>query len=200
MYYVPYMYQYPHPHPHPHPYYVNPLIDNQRRQSAYWPMPNEMKHGNRFASPQPLKGKGSFVLKDYGTQPFVVNIDKATNQNNTFRTALWTGKNLQVTLMSIGVGKDIGLEVHPTVDQFLRIEEGQGMVQAGNTKDNLYFEERVHEDYAIMIPAGTWHNVINTGNKPMKLYSIYAPPEHPFGTVHKTKADALAAEKKHTNK
>ncbi|NRF95710.1 cupin domain-containing protein [Paenibacillus frigoriresistens] len=96
--------------------------------------------------------------------------------------------------MSINVGEDIGLEVHPTVDQFLRIEEGQGIVRMGDTKDNLNFEKRVYDDYAIMVPAGKWHNVINTGNKPLKLYSIYAPPQHPFGTVHKTKANAIAAE------
>ncbi|KHE69542.1 cupin domain-containing protein [Halobacillus sp. BBL2006] len=133
-------------------------------------------------------------LKDYGKEPFVVNIDEATKQNNTFRTALWTGNHLQVTLMSIGVGDDIGLEIHPDVDQFLRVEEGEGFVQMGDRKDRLDFEARVYDDYAIMLPAGKWHNVTNTGNKPLKLYSIYAPPEHPFGTVHETKADAVAAE------
>ena len=133
-------------------------------------------------------------LKDYGAEPFTVNIDEATKQNNTFRTALWTGNNLQVTLMSIDVEDDIGLEVHPTGDQFIRIEEGQGLVKMGENKDKLDFEREVHDDYAIMIPAGKWHNVINTGDKPLKLYAIYAPPEHPHGTVHKTKADAEAAE------
>ncbi|MFR1709501.1 MAG: cupin domain-containing protein [Clostridium sp.] len=136
-------------------------------------------------------------LKDYGKQPYVVDINEATKQNNNFRTALWTGTHLQVTLMSINVGDDIGLESHPNVDQFLRIEEGEGLVRMGMRKDNLNFERRVSDDYAIMIPAGTWHNVINTGNTPLKLYSIYAPPEHPFGTVHKTKADSEAAEHGH---
>jgi mannose-6-phosphate isomerase-like protein (cupin superfamily) len=92
------------------------------------------------------------------------------------------------------VGEDIGLEVHPKVDQFLSIEDGQGLVQIGDTKDNLNFVQRVQDGFAIMIPAGKWHNLTNTGNKPLKLYTIYAPPEHPFGTVHKTKADAMAAE------
>ena len=138
--------------------------------------------------------KQSTKLKDYGPEPFVVNIDKATKQNNTYRTALWTGDNLQVTLMSIGVGDDIGLEVHPSVDQFIRIEEGQGLVKIGDSKDKLDYEKKVYDDFAIMIPAGKWHNVINTGNKPLKLYAIYAPPEHPRGTVHKTKADAQADE------
>ena len=134
------------------------------------------------------------LLKDYGAEPFVVNINQAAKQNNTYRTALWTGTHLQVTLMSLNVGEDIGLEMHPDVDQFLRIEQGQGIVQMGKSKDNLNFERNVYDDSAIMIPAGTWHNVTNTGNIPLKLYSIYAPPNHPFGTVHETKADAMAAE------
>jgi mannose-6-phosphate isomerase-like protein (cupin superfamily) len=157
---------------------------------AYTTNPNENEHENRLQRPN----YSNIELKDYGGHPFVVNINKATKQNRSFRTALWTGDHLQVTLMSINVGEDIGLEVHPTVDQFLRIEEGQGIVQMGDTKDNLYFERRVYDDDAIMVPAGKWHNIINTGNKPLKLYSIYAPPEHPFGTVHETKADAMAAE------
>lgn len=136
-------------------------------------------------------------LKDYGPNPFVIDIDSATKQNNTYRTILWTGNNLQVSLMSIDVGDDIGLEVHPTVDQFIRIEEGQGLTQMGNSKDNLNFQKEVYDGYAVMVPAGTWHNIINTGNKPIKLYTIYAPPEHPRGTVHKTKADAELAEHNH---
>ena len=130
------------------------------------------------------------LLKDYGPEPFVVNIEEATKQNNTFRTALWTGRYLQLTLMSIHVGDDIGLEIHPDHDQFIRIEEGQGIVKMGNKKDQLNFQRRVYDDYAIFIPAGTWHNLINTGYKPLKLYSIYAPPEHPHGTIHVTKEDA----------
>lgn len=133
-------------------------------------------------------------LKDYGPEPFVVNIEVATIQNNTFRTALWTGSHLQLTLMSINVGEDIGLEMHPDVDQFVRIEEGQGIVMMGNSKYELDFQRKVYEDYAFIIPAGKWHNLINIGNEPIKLYSIYAPPQHPHGTVHETKAIAQAAE------
>jgi len=129
-------------------------------------------------------------LKDYGPNPFVVNIEEATKQNNNFRIALWTGKYLQITLMSINLGEDIGLEIHPDLDQFIRIEEGQGLVKMGDRKDRLDFQANVRDDYAFVIPAGKWHNLINTGNKPLKLYSIYAPPAHPHGTVHKTKEDA----------
>lgn len=136
-------------------------------------------------------------LRDYGSKPFVVDIEEVTKQNNTYRTALWTGSHFQVTVMSINVGDDIGLEVHPTTDQFIRIEEGQGLVQMGDSKDRLDFQEKAYEDYAIMIPAGKWHNIINTGNKPLKVYVIYAPPEHPYGTVHETKAIAMASEENH---
>lgn len=136
-------------------------------------------------------------LKDYGSEPFVVNIEKVTEQNTNFRTAFWTGKYLQLTLMSLNIGEDIGLEIHPDHDQFIRIEEGQGLVKMGDKKDKLDFEKRVDDDYAIFIPAGKWHNLINTGNKPIKLYSIYAPPEHPHGTVQKTKAMVETAEQKH---
>lgn len=134
------------------------------------------------------------LLQDYGAKPFVIDIEDATVQNETFRTALWTGKHLQLTLMSIPVGEEIGLELHPETDQFLRIEQGQGMVFMGEKQDDLSFQRKVEEDDVILVPAGYWHNLRNTGNQPLKLYSIYAPPEHPFGTVHETKADALAAE------
>jgi len=96
--------------------------------------------------------------------------------------------------MSIRAGESIGLENHPHLDQFITIEQGQGLVKMGYSKDNLDFQRRVFEDYAVIIPAGTWHNLINTGNRLLKLYSIYAPPQHPRGTVHKTRADAMAAE------
>ncbi|MEH7887266.1 cupin domain-containing protein [Bacillus sp. JJ1609] len=156
-----------------------------------WAFSAKSEYASRFAV---LSNDVPLEIRDYGREPFVVNIDEATTQNDTYRTALWTGKNLQVTLMSINVGDDIGLEVHPTTDQFLRIEEGQGLVQMGDSKDQLDFEEQAFDDYAIMIPAGKWHNVTNTGDKPLKIYAIYAPPEHPFGTVHETKEDAMAAE------
>lgn len=135
---------------------------------------------------------------DYGPSPFVFNIDEVTKLNNNFRTALWTGNYLQLTLMSIKPGEDIGQEIHPDLDQFLRIEEGQGLVKMGYEKDRLNYQEEVEADFAIIIPASTWHNVINTGNTPLKLYSIYAPPQHPRGTIQETKEDAMADEEKHS--
>lgn len=130
------------------------------------------------------------TIKDFGPRPLAININKVTRQNDCFRVALWTGCHLQVTLMSLKVGEDIGLEMHPNVDQFIRIEQGQGVICMGNRRDRLEFEEKVCDDFAIIIPAGTWHNLINTGCVPLKLYSIYAPPQHPHGTVQPTKADA----------
>lgn len=155
---------------------------------------NACKSGWEHADRLSYLGAADGNRMDYGSEPFTVNIDEATVQNNTFRSAIWTGEHLQVTLMSINVGEDIGLEIHPELDQFLRIEQGQGVVQMGNDPNNLTFQRNVKEDFAIMIPAGTWHNLTNTGNEPIKLYSIYAPPQHPKGTVHQTKADAMAAE------
>ncbi|MCL2350443.1 MAG: cupin domain-containing protein [Defluviitaleaceae bacterium] len=131
---------------------------------------------------------------DFGPQPFVVDIAKATLNNENYRTALWTGAHLQLTVMNIQPGDDIGLESHPHVDQFLRIESGQGVCQMGDAKNNLYFTQPVFDDSAIFIPAGTWHNVTNTGSTPLKLYSIYAPPNHAHGTVHPTKEVAEAEE------
>lgn len=133
-------------------------------------------------------------LRDHGPEPFVTNIHEDALENNAFRRALWTGDYLQITLMSLMPGECVGLEMHPNLDQFLRIEQGQGFVQMGADKDALHYMSHVFDDCAIVIPAGTWHNLTNTGCVPLKLYSIYAPPNHPYGTVHQTMADAMAAE------
>lgn len=136
-------------------------------------------------------------LKDYGAEPTVLNIDSYTLANDNFRTALWSGKNLQVTLMSIPVGGDVGLEQHMHIDQFLRVEDGEGTAMMGDTEDNLDFIRDVSADDAIFVPAGKWHNIVNKGDKPLKIYSIYAPVEHPHGTVHKTQQEAEEAEHAH---
>lgn len=138
--------------------------------------------------------RGRQILRDYGNEPLIVNMNCLTKMNPNYRTALWTGEHLQLTLMSIPVGGDIGLEVHPHLDQFLRIESGDGLVMMGRDRNSLDYREKVTDDYAVIVPAGTWHNIINTGKTPLKIYSIYAPPQHPFGTVQKTKADAQNTE------
>lgn len=172
---------------------------NRRRMMPYnqYPPHNPNNTHNRAAqmAAQNTNSQTTYTeLADYGPNPFAVNIEEITKRNPNFRTALWTGPHLQVTLMSIPPGGEIGLENHPNVDQFLRLEAGEGLVMMGETKDNLSFRQRVGDGFAFIIPANTWHNLINIGNTPIKLYSIYAPPNHPFGTVHPTKADADAAE------
>jgi mannose-6-phosphate isomerase-like protein (cupin superfamily) len=124
---------------------------------------------------------------DFGPMPYVVNIEQATLDNDFYRQTLWTGNNLQSTLMSIPAGSDIGLEVHPDNDQFLRIEQGQGLVQMGDAENTLTFRQTVFANSAVFVPAGTWHNITNIGTTPMKLYVIYAPPHHPHGTIHATR-------------
>nr|WP_307197037.1 cupin domain-containing protein [Neobacillus niacini] len=193
MYYVPNMY----PYPYQNPYYSNIPLFNYGRQTMNWDYTDQLDYEISHRHWHPIIEVRNVEIKDYGKEPFVVNINEASKQNPTFRTSLWTGNHLQVTLMSIDVGEDIGLEMHPDVDQFLRIEDGHGIVQMGDSKDELTFQERVSDDFAIVVPAGKWHNVTNTGNKPLKLYSIYAPPQHPLGTVHKTKAEAMATEENH---
>lgn len=131
---------------------------------------------------------------DYGPNPFILDLEQATKQNKTFRTTIWTGNFMQLTLMCIPVGEDIGLEMHAHLDQFIRIEKGSGLVKMGAYKNDLCFQKNIGDGYAFFIPAGTWHNLINTGESPLKLYSIYAPPQHLKGTVHLTKADAEADE------
>lgn len=128
--------------------------------------------------------------KDYGKQPHIVDIEDLTEDNVNYRTTIWTGENLQVTVMSIEPGDDIGLEVHKGIDQFIRIEEGEGLCQMGPTEDNLDFEREVEDDDAVFVPADLWHNITNSGDEPLKLYTIYAGPDHLAGTVHQTHEDA----------
>ena len=128
-------------------------------------------------------------LTDHGPNPYVVNIEEATLENSNYRTTLWTGPHMQLTVMSIKPGDDIGLEVHEDHDQFLRIEAGKGRVQMGPAKDQLDFEREVGDDWVVLVPAGSWHNITNIGDEDLKVYSLYAPPEHAHGTVHPTKAD-----------
>ncbi|MBP7342586.1 MAG: cupin domain-containing protein [Deltaproteobacteria bacterium] len=128
------------------------------------------------------KAKG----KDFGREPWVVDIEDATVKNKNFRTALWTGQNLQMTVMSIKPGGEIGLEKHDSGDQFIRVEKGHARVVMGESRDKMTFDKTVSDDWAIFIPAGFWHNIINTGKNSLKVYVIYAPPEHAAGAIHKT--------------
>jgi mannose-6-phosphate isomerase-like protein (cupin superfamily) len=128
---------------------------------------------------------------------WVGDIEQATLDNTTFRTVLFTGEREQLTVMRLQPGEDIGREVHDDHDQFLRIEEGRARVELGRGADEADETHEVEDDWAIIVPAGVWHNVINMGDADVKLYSLYAPPEHPPDTVHHTKAGADAAERAH---
>lgn len=120
-------------------------------------------------------------------------IEELTLQNSYFRQVLFTGQHCQLVLMSLKPGEEIGAEVHETVDQFFRIEKGQGKIVVGENEEHM-----VTDGDAIIIPAGTRHNVINVSQtEDLKLYTIYSPPNHPDGTIHKTKEEALAAEEAH---
>ena len=127
---------------------------------------------------------------DHGPKPYAANIMHTARQNHNFRTAFWSGCHLQMTLMCIPGCGDIGVEMHSDTDQFIRVEEGQAIVRMGTCKDKLDFHYRLGVGDAVFVPSGTWHNVSNTGNCPLKLSSLYAPPKHPRGTIHHTKADA----------
>ena len=136
------------------------------------------------------KDESDMTIKDIGPKPQSFDLEHATRANTNFRTTAWTGRYLQMTLMSIPPGGEIGWEVHSDGDQFVRLDGGRGRVQMGESKDRITFDKEVSDGWCILIPAGVGHNVINTGNEPMQLYVIYAPPEHKAGTIHKTAADA----------
>lgn len=125
---------------------------------------------------------------------WIGDIERETLENTTFRTVVFTGEHTQLTLMTIDPGDDIGREMHPDHDQFLRIEQGSAQVELSRSEDAIDETHEAHADWAIIVPAGVWHNVVNTGEGALKVYSLYSPPEHADGTVHRTKADALAAE------
>ena len=126
---------------------------------------------------------------------WVGDIERLTLDNTTFRTVVFTGEHTQLTVMRLAPGEDIGREAHGDRDQFLRIERGQARVELGGTEAAVDETHEASDDWAIIVPAGVWHNVVNTGTEDLKLYSLYSPPEHPDGTVHATKAEAEEAER-----
>ena len=128
---------------------------------------DEIEHATRLGNlkEEPTNSPESINIRDYGPEPFVVNIEE-----------------------------EIGLESHLNSEHFLRIEQGQGIVRMGDREDDLDFEENVEDGFVILIPTGKWHKVSNTGEEPLKIYSIYASLQHPHGTVHQIKDEAMEAE------
>lgn len=119
---------------------------------------------------------------------YVGNIDDLTEKNEEFRRVLYTGKNLQLVLMALQTGEDIGQEIHEDRDQFFRIETGNGEIEIDGVRSEI------KAGSAVIVPAGARHNLRNSGTSALRLYTLYAPPEHRDGTVHATKADAEASE------
>ena len=132
------------------------------------------------------------VMKDIGPKPQAFDIERATKDNPNYRSVVWSGRYLQLTLMSIPVGGDIGLEAHPETDQFVRLDAGSGKVQMGEAKDKLTFEKEISDGWCALVPAGTWHNITNIGKTPLQIYTIYAPAHHKPGKVQKSIAVAEA--------
>ena len=143
-----------------------------------------------------IKESGIMNLVDYGPRALTVDVVKAALNNNNYRSTLWTGKHLQLTLMTIRTGDDIGLELHPNTDQFLFVAEGSATALVGESKDTLA-KYPMFCEHVLFVPAGTYHNVINTGNRPLRLISVYGPPNHAHGTVHRTKEAAMQDEHDH---
>ena len=123
---------------------------------------------------------------------YVGSIEKQTLRNNYFREVLFTGKHAQLVVMCLQAGEEIGNEVHENVDQFFRIEQGEAKFVLNGKEEHI-----AKDGDAVIVPAGTYHNVINVSNGQLKLYTIYSPPNHPDKTIHKTKADAEKAEEHH---
>lgn len=123
---------------------------------------------------------------------YIDNIEKLTLANENFRQVLFTGSHCQLVLMTLKPTEEIGKEVHPNVDQFFRVEAGEGKIVMDGD------EKAVGDGDAFIVPAGTEHNVVNTSSdQPLKLYTIYSPPQHKDGTIHKTREEAVAAEEDH---
>jgi len=123
---------------------------------------------------------------------YVGSIEKQTLKNNYFREVLFTGKHAQLVVMCLQAGEEIGNEVHPNVDQFFRIEQGEAKFVFNGKEEHI-----AKDGDAVIVPAGTYHNVINVSKGQLKLYTVYSPPNHPDKTIHKTKADAEKAEEHH---
>ena len=155
-------------------------LDGMTRREEEHTIPHENKHPMCDHCENRCKN-------EHGGVVYVLNVGKSAYRNNNFRESIWTGNYLQTTLMSIPVGEDIGVELHKDTDQYIRVEYGSAMVMTGKCENNLCNKQRLYQNDAVFIPAGTWHNIVNIGRCPLKLSSVYAPPHHPRCTVEKNK-------------
>ncbi|MGM0598140.1 MAG: cupin domain-containing protein [Myxococcota bacterium] len=148
------------------------------------------KEANKQKQTKTNKKVAAEEKEDMGKKPWVLNIEKSTINNDEYRHVRWTGKNMQMVLMSLKPGELIDLELHPNIDQFIRIEKGKARVLMGKKKDKLDFDKTISDDWAILIPAGYWHKIENIGSSKLKVYTLYTPPSHEKGTLHKTYKEA----------
>lgn len=130
------------------------------------------------------------VYGDFGPYPYAANASFEAWRNQHFRRAFWTGENLQMTLMSLLPWEEIGMEMHNDTDQIIRVEQGQAFIQMGTDRNRQDYQQYLCQGNVAFVPAGTWHNVTNTGTDVLKLSSIYAPPKHPRGTLQHTREEA----------
>lgn len=128
---------------------------------------------------------------------WIGDIGRIARDNDAFRRVVWTGTHVQLTAMRLQPGENIGLEAHPHLDQFLRIEEGRVRVDLGPEEDQIEEHHELDAGAAFVVPAGTWHDVVNVGTSDVTLSSLYSPPEHPDGAIHRTKEQAEEAEAAH---
>jgi mannose-6-phosphate isomerase-like protein (cupin superfamily) len=152
-----------------------------------------MKHLSQIQA-EFLKKSADNELEGNDLEGIVVDIEKSTVENNNFRQVLYTGTKSQLVLMSLKPSEDIGEEVHEDTDQFFRIDQGSGVVVINDV------ENTIKDGSAFIVPAGAKHNVINTGTEDLKLYSIYSPPHHQDGTIHKTKEEVQASKEQFDGK
>jgi mannose-6-phosphate isomerase-like protein (cupin superfamily) len=142
----------------------------------------------QVAVPQEVKPKA---------KPFALDIEKGTMENENYREVSWTGEYMQLVFMSIAPGGKIDLEVHNELDQFIRVEQGKAQILLGENRDELNIEKNAEEDWAVLIPAGYWHIVENTGKTPLKIYVLYSPASHPEGIVHEDYEEAREYAEEH---
>ena len=134
-------------------------------------------------------------MDDHGPKPHAFDMRKAVLENSSYRRTVWTGHYLQVTLMSIPAGESTGLEVHPKNDQFIRVDGGTARLKMGSRRDALDVEHDVADGWTVIVPANTWHDIVNTGDDVLSLYTIHSPVHHSYGVMHETKDQADHAEK-----
>lgn len=130
---------------------------------------------------------------DHGLEPYVIDISQAAKSNRNFHTVIWTGRHAQTMLMSVPANEDTGIYVHPAADQFIYIASGRAVVTMGPGKESMNIERSLSNGFAVHVPAGIWYIIKNSGSRPLKLFTLHAPPLYPRGEISRSKAGAETA-------